>query len=91
VSVSPTELPDSLGGTVRVLENLGVDSLVTVEVGDLLVKATVPEERVPAVGDHVWLQPAQGRLLVYRQDDGEQVGAPPVAPIEAPAPAHQAG
>ena len=91
VSVSPTELPDSLGGTVRVLENLGVDSLVTVEVGDLLVKATVPEERVPAVGDQVWLQPAQGRLLVYRQDDGEQVGAPPVAPIEAPAPAHQAG
>ena len=91
VSVSPTELPDSLGGTVRVLENLGVDSLVTVEVGDLLVKATVPEERVPAVGDHVWLQPAQGRLLVYRQDDGEQVGAPPVAPIEAPAPTHQAG
>jgi multiple sugar transport system ATP-binding protein len=91
VSVSPTELPDSLGGTVRVLENLGVDSLVTVEVGDLMVKATVPEERVPAVGDHVWLQPAQGRLLVYRQDDGEQVGAPPVAPIEAPAPAHQAG
>ena len=91
VSVSPTELPDSLGGIVRVLENLGVDSLVTVEVGDLLVKATVPEERVPAVGDQVWLQPTQGRLLVYRQDDGEQVGAPPVAPIEAPAPAPQAG
>ncbi len=91
VSVSATELPDSLGGIVRVLENLGVDSLVTVEVGDLLVKATVPEERVPAVGDQVWLQPAQGRLLVYRQDDGEQVGAPPVAPIEAPALAPQAG
>jgi len=85
VSVSPTELPDSLAGTVRVLENLGVDSLITVEVGDLLVKATVPEEQVPAVGDRVWLAPDQRRLLAYRQDDGEQVGAPPVALSDVPA------
>jgi len=85
VSVSPTELPDSLTGTVRVLENLGVDSLVTVEVGDLRVQATVPEERVPAVGDRIWLAPDQRRLLAYRQDDGEQVGAPKVAQSDAPA------
>ena len=85
VSVSPTELPGSLTGTVRVLENLGVDSLVTVEVGDLRVQATVPEERVPAVGDRVWLAPDQRRLLAYRQDDGEQVGAPKVAQSDAPA------
>ena len=87
VSVSPTALPDSLTGTVRVLENLGVDSLVTVEVGDLLVKATVPEERVPAVGDRVWLAPDLRRLLAYRGDDGEQVGAPPVAMPDVPGPA----
>ena len=85
VSVSPTELPDSLTGTVRVLENLGVDSLVTIEVGDLRVQATVPEERVPAVGDRIWLAPDQRRLLAYRQDDGEQVGAPTVAQSDAPA------
>jgi multiple sugar transport system ATP-binding protein len=85
VSVSPTELPDSLTGTVRVLENLGVDSLVTVEVGDLRVQATVPEERVPAVGDRIWLAPDQRRLLAYRQDDGEQVGAPTIAQSDAPA------
>jgi multiple sugar transport system ATP-binding protein len=85
VSVSPTELPDSLTGTVRVLENLGVDSLVTVEVGDLRVQATVPEERVPAVGDRIWLAPDQRRLLAYRHDDGEQVGAPKVAQSDAPA------
>jgi multiple sugar transport system ATP-binding protein len=91
VSVSPTELPDALTGSVRVLENLGVDSLVTVAMGDLLVKATVPEERVPAVGDRVWLTPAQGRLLVYRRDDGEQVGAPPVALLDAPVLVQQAG
>jgi multiple sugar transport system ATP-binding protein len=91
VSVSPTELPDALTGSVRVLENLGVDSLVTVGMGDLLVKATVPEERVPAVGDRVWLTPAQGRLLVYRRDDGEQVGAPPVALSDAPVLVQQAG
>jgi ABC-type sugar transport system ATPase subunit len=85
VSVSPTELPDSLTGTVRVLENLGVDSLVTIEVGHLRVQATVPEERVPAVGDRIWLAPDQRRLLAYRQDDGEQVGAPKVAQSDAPA------
>jgi multiple sugar transport system ATP-binding protein len=85
VSVSPTELPDSLTGTVRVLENLGVDSLVTVEVGDLRVQATIPEERVPTVGDRIWLAPDQRRLLAYRQDDGEQVGAPTVAQSDAPA------
>ena len=85
VSVSPTELPDSLTGTVRVLENLGVDSLVTIVVGDLRVQATVPEERVPAVGDRIWLVPDQRRLLAYRQDDGEQVGAPTVAQSDAPA------
>jgi multiple sugar transport system ATP-binding protein len=85
VSVSPTELPDSLTGTVRVLENLGVDSLVTIVVGDLRVQATVPEERVPAVGDRIWLAPDQRRLLAYRQDDGEQVGAPTVAQSDAPA------
>jgi multiple sugar transport system ATP-binding protein len=85
VSVSPTELPDSLTGTVRVLENLGVDSLVTIEVGDLRVQATVPEERVPAVGDRIWLAPDQRRLLAYRQDDGEQVGAPTVAQSDVPA------
>ena len=85
VSVSPTELPDSLTGTVRVLENLGVDSLVTIVVGDLRVQATVPEERVPAVGDRIWLAPDQRRLLAYRQDDGEQVGAPKVAQSDAPA------
>jgi multiple sugar transport system ATP-binding protein len=85
VSVSPTELPNSLAGTVRVLENLGVDSLVTVEVGDLRVQATVPEERVPAVGDRVWLAPDQRRLLAYRQADGEQVGAPTVALSDTPA------
>ena len=85
MSVSPTELPDSLTGTVRVLENLGVDSLVTIEVGDLRVQATVPEERVPAVGDRIWVAPDQRRLLAYRQDDGEQVGAPKVAHSDAPA------
>ena len=84
VSVSPTELPDSLAGTVRVLEILGVDSLVTVQVGDLLVKATVPEEQIPAVGDRVWLAPDQHRLLAYRQDDGEQVGAAPVTLPDVP-------
>jgi multiple sugar transport system ATP-binding protein len=79
--VSPVEVAGSLSGPVRVLENLGVDSLVTIEVGDLRVQATTPEDCVPALGDRVWLVPDQRRLLVYRADDGERIAAGPAAPF----------
>ncbi len=80
VTLSPVEVPWSLGGTVRILENLGVDTLVTVEVGDLRVQATVPDERVPAPGDRVWLTVDPRHVLLYRKDDGERVGATRAAP-----------
>jgi ABC-type glycerol-3-phosphate transport system substrate-binding protein len=40
-----------------------------------LDQVTVPEGRQPAVGDHAFLVPDPERLLVYRAEDGELVGA----------------
>jgi multiple sugar transport system ATP-binding protein len=76
MTLSAVEVPGALAGTVRILENLGVDTLVTVDVGELRVQATVPDESVPAPGARVWLTPDPRHVLLYRRDDGEQVGAP---------------
>jgi multiple sugar transport system ATP-binding protein len=84
--LSPVEVTGSLNGTVRILENLGVDTLVTVEVGELHVQATVPDENVPAPGDRVWLTADPRHILLYRKDDGERVGAPRAADDSASEP-----
>jgi multiple sugar transport system ATP-binding protein len=83
VSVSRTEVADALPGTVKILENLGVDSLVTADVNGVKVQAAVPDEQLPAVGDRVWLVPDPRHVLVYRKDDGNQVGAAPEAATAA--------
>jgi multiple sugar transport system ATP-binding protein len=54
---------------VSIVEHLGTSSLVTVEVGELLVGATVPEDAEPSAGSSVWLTPMPGRVLVYRDGD----------------------
>jgi multiple sugar transport system ATP-binding protein len=69
ISADPSE--GALAGTVSVIENLGVSSLVTVEVDGALVGATVPEEREPEPGTTVWLTPVPGRTLIYSAADGE--------------------
>ncbi|HEX6681348.1 MAG TPA: ABC transporter ATP-binding protein [Candidatus Limnocylindrales bacterium] len=56
-------------GVVSIVEHLGTSSLVTVEVGELLVGAVVPEEDEPAPGTTVWLTPARGRVLLYREGE----------------------
>jgi multiple sugar transport system ATP-binding protein len=58
-------------GDVSIVENLGTSSLVTVEVGELLIGAVVPEDAEPPAGSRVHLTPAPGRVLLYR--DGELV------------------
>jgi multiple sugar transport system ATP-binding protein len=69
MSLSTT--PGAIPGLVSIVENLGTSSLVTVDVEGLLIGAVVPEETEPAPGAQVWLTPAAGRVLVYR--DGELV------------------
>ncbi|HEY0447908.1 ABC transporter ATP-binding protein [Actinophytocola sp.] len=60
---------DGITGTVSIVENLGVTSLVTLECpGPVLVGLTVAEQDEPAIGTTVTATPEPGRLLLY---DGE--------------------
>jgi multiple sugar transport system ATP-binding protein len=68
--------PDSLPGTVAVVENLGAAALVSVEIGDLMVQAVVPEGEEPRAGEPAWLTPQNARALVYRSADGSLVANP---------------
>jgi multiple sugar transport system ATP-binding protein len=62
-------------GTVSIVENLGVSSLVTIECPDgTLVGATVREQHEPAVGARVTVVPEPGRLLLYSKEDGTALG-----------------
>ena len=68
--LSVEERPDSLPGTVAVVENLGAAALVSVEIADLMVQAVVPEGEEPRAGEPAWLTPQNARALVYRSADG---------------------
>jgi multiple sugar transport system ATP-binding protein len=73
VTVTTEATPGALVGEVSIIENLGTSSLVSVDVDGLLVGATVPEEAEPEPGARVWLVPAPGRILLYRESDGALV------------------
>ncbi|MGB3439193.1 MAG: ABC transporter ATP-binding protein [Actinophytocola sp.] len=63
---------DGITGTVSIVENLGVTSLVTLECpGEVLVGLTVPEHEEPEVGTTMTASPAPGRLLVYDAETTE--------------------
>jgi multiple sugar transport system ATP-binding protein len=86
MSFSPTEVATGLPGTVVIVENLGVGSLVSLEVADdTIVQVTVPEDEEPEPGSRGWAVPAPQRVLLYRADDGELVGSGR-APSAEPAP-----
>jgi multiple sugar transport system ATP-binding protein len=71
---------DGLTGTVSIVENLGVTSLVTLECpGEVLVGVTVPEQAEPAVGSTVTAVPDPGRLLLYSGETDELLGEAAVA------------
>jgi multiple sugar transport system ATP-binding protein len=63
---------DGITGTVAIVENLGVMSLVTLECpGEVLVGLTVPEHEEPVVGTTMTVAPGPGRLLVYDAETTE--------------------
>ncbi|MCG5214908.1 ABC transporter ATP-binding protein [Streptosporangium sp. KLBMP 9127] len=66
LSASPRD--DAFPGTVAVMENLGTANLVTIEAGDTLIQAVVPEGDEPALGTAAWAVPRQARALVYTGD-----------------------
>ena len=63
-------------GTVSIVENLGVTSLVTLECADdTLVGLTVAEHEEPAIGTTLTANPDPGRLLLYHGETRELLGA----------------
>jgi len=65
---------DGLDGTVTVTENLGTQFLVTVEIGGVQLRATVPEGDEPRLGDRVGLAPDARRALLYDVATGSLLG-----------------
>jgi multiple sugar transport system ATP-binding protein len=57
---------DGIVGTVSIVENLGISSLITLECADdTLVGMTVLEQDEPAIGTTITAVPQPGRLLLY--------------------------
>src|SRR6185437_5671815 len=61
----------ALRGIVVVAENLGTQSLVTVDCDGTLVGVTVPEENEPTPGAPVVLTAPASRVLLYDRESGE--------------------
>jgi multiple sugar transport system ATP-binding protein len=90
MTFSSTAAATGLAGTVVIVENMGVGSLVSLEVdgdpdGDTIVQVTVPEGAEPEPGTRGWAVAAPERVLLYRGDDGELVGSDRAAPALATA------
>ncbi|TDU89286.1 multiple sugar transport system ATP-binding protein [Kribbella voronezhensis] len=64
-------------GSVVVAENLGTQSLVTVDCDGTLIGVTVPEEDEPSPGTPVVLTASEQRVLVYDKESGELLARQP--------------
>jgi len=72
----------AIPGIVSTVENLGVDSLVTLECGGgHLVAVTVPETAEPSIGDAVAAVANSDRVLVYDGDTGRLLEPVPSAAL----------
>jgi ABC-type sugar transport system ATPase subunit len=60
-------------GRVDLTESLGRQVLITVLVADKRVKAFAPIDNMPHVGQPVWLDVDQDRLLVFDRQSGQRV------------------
>ncbi|WP_329483717.1 ABC transporter ATP-binding protein [Kribbella sp. NBC_01484] len=69
-----------LRGTVVVAENLGTQSLVSVDCDGTLVGVTVPEEDEPSPGATVVLTAPASRVLLYDKESGDLLARQP-APV----------
>jgi multiple sugar transport system ATP-binding protein len=84
-SFSSSSEPVSLPGTVMVIEQLGVSSLVTLEDRDLSLRVIVPADDAPEPGEKGWLVPDLRHVLLYGPD-GELMADP--RPAVSPAADH---
>jgi len=67
-----------LRGSVVVAENLGTQSLVSVDCEGTLIGVTVPEEHEPAPGTTVVLTAPVSRVLLYDRESGNLLARQPV-------------
>ncbi len=67
----------SIRGSVVVAENLGTQSLVSVECDGALIGVTVPEEDEPSPGTPVALTASEQRVLLYDKESGELLARQP--------------
>lgn len=70
---STTPVENSVRGSVTTVENLGVNVLVTLDIGETSMGAVIAEQDEPDHGSTAWLSPVAGRALVYRADSGELI------------------
>ncbi|MBV9844012.1 MAG: ABC transporter ATP-binding protein [Kutzneria sp.] len=71
LTLHTASVPGALCGVVAVVENLGSQQLVSLEVSGTTVRCVVTEDAEPALGAECWLVPRAERVLVYL--DGELV------------------
>jgi multiple sugar transport system ATP-binding protein len=69
--------PDALRARVVVVEHLGVNSLLTVEISDATLQAVVAEDEAPGVGAEGWLIPDTRHVLLYVPETGDLVQPEP--------------
>ncbi|GAA1591384.1 sn-glycerol-3-phosphate ABC transporter ATP-binding protein UgpC [Kribbella sancticallisti] len=67
----------AIRGSVVVTENLGTQSLVSVECDGELIGVTVPEEDEPKPGTPVALTASEQRVLLYDKESGELLARQP--------------
>ncbi|MGW6278935.1 ABC transporter ATP-binding protein [Kribbella sp. NPDC055071] len=79
LTIAPGDLTGpSLRGSVVVAENLGTQSLVTVDCDGTLVGVTVAEEDEPSPGAAVVLTAPASRVLLYDQESGDLLTHQPI-------------
>ncbi len=76
VTLAPSGSVDerpSFDAEVRLIEPIGSDSFVELAVGDQLIVARVQPDREPALGDHVSVGVAPGRVHLFEAVSGERI------------------
>jgi multiple sugar transport system ATP-binding protein len=76
IAVSLTPVPGAVAGRVVVLEPLGAQTLLTVAVGDELVKVTMPVEFSAEAGREIWLRLDPARIRLVDASTGEALSTP---------------
>ena len=69
--------PDALHARVVVVEHLGVNSLLTLEISDTTLQAVVAEDEAPRVGAEGWLIPDMRQVLLYDPETGDLIQPEP--------------